>query len=65
VQVSGGQVVVSGQTRTYYGKQLALQAILDVVGKSERIEFNVDVFDEPLYSADRTDSVARPKRAAS
>jgi hypothetical protein len=48
VEVMEGRVVILGRAARYYDLQLALQAVIDLVGKANgpRIELNIDVVDD-------------------
>ena len=45
VEVAADKVIISGRTSTYYLKQLALHAVLDIVGVdgARRIELKIEV----------------------
>jgi hypothetical protein len=52
VEAMERQVIVRGRAARYYDKQLALQAVIDWVGMTNRprIELNIDVLDDPPSS---------------
>jgi hypothetical protein len=49
VEAMERQVIIRGRAARYYDKQLALQAVIDLVGMTNRprIELNIDVLDDP------------------
>src|SRR5262245_37713201 len=57
VELTDDRLVIRGICASYYVKQLALQAVLDVVGDPAAInlEFNVEVEAHPPKAGERTD----------
>lgn len=49
VSVSPGRIVVRGISHTFYSKQLALHAVLEVLGQDadEEVDLQIDVVDYP------------------
>lgn len=43
VEVVDERVIIRGQTSTHYAKQLALQAVLDVVGDQRPVDLDIQV----------------------
>jgi hypothetical protein len=43
VDASGGRLEIRGQTSTYYLRQLALQAVLDVLNSADAVSLDFDI----------------------